>query len=90
MLIMSNKVNNFQEEFSIHDIEVARDVKATHDCGMSRIALKAPEQIYCCYKRLMQEPDCACIVELNDVVVKPLAKTMKILIETGTRYGENL
>ena len=40
----------------------------------SRIALKAPEQIFCCHKRLMQEPDCACIVELNDVVVKPLAK----------------
>ena len=55
---MSNKVNNFQEEFSIHDIEVARDVSATHNCGMSRIALKAPEQIYRTYKRLMNEPDC--------------------------------
>lgn len=56
---MSTKVNNFQEEFTIHDIKVARDVKATYNCGMSRIALKAPNQIYRIHKRLMQEPDCA-------------------------------
>lgn len=55
---MNNKVNNFQEEFSIHDIEVARDVRATHNCGMSRIALKAPDQIYRVHKSLMKEPDC--------------------------------
>ncbi len=39
------KVNNFQEEFSLQDIEVARDVSATYDCGLSRIALKSPEQV---------------------------------------------
>ena len=39
------KVNNFQDEFSIQDIEVAQEVRATHNCGMSRIALKAPDQI---------------------------------------------
>ena len=55
---MSTKVNNFQEEFSIHDIEVARDVKATHDCGMSRIVLKAPDQIFRRCQQLMEEPDC--------------------------------
>lgn len=52
---MSSKVNNFQEEFSIHDIEVARDVRSTHDCGMSRIALKAPDQIYRICKNLMKD-----------------------------------
>lgn len=53
------KVKNFQEEFSINDIEIARDVRATHDCGMSRIALKAPNQIYSIYKSLMKEPKSA-------------------------------
>lgn len=48
------KVNNFQDEFSIQDIEVARDVRATHDCGMSRIALKAPDQIYTLHRKLMK------------------------------------
>ena len=51
------KVNNFQDEFSINDIEIARDVIATHDCGMSRIVLKAPEQIYRVCRSLMKEPD---------------------------------
>lgn len=64
-----NKVNNFQEEFSIHDIEVARDVKATHDCGMSRIALKAPDQIYRIHKWLMKEPKGAS-VSLNATTLK--------------------
>ncbi len=50
------KVNNFQEEFSLHDIEIARDVTATHDCGISRIALKAPDQIYRINRSLMKEP----------------------------------
>ena len=54
---MDKKVNNFQEEFSIEDIEIARDVTATYDCGMSRIALKAPEQIYRVYRNIMKEPD---------------------------------
>ena len=49
------KVNNFQDEFSIHDIEVARDVKATYNCGISRIALKAPDQIYIIHRGLMKE-----------------------------------
>lgn len=53
------KVNNFQDEFTIQDIEIARDVVATHDCGMSRIALKAPDQIYKIHRQLMKEPDCA-------------------------------
>ena len=63
---MSTKVNNFQEEFTIHDIKVARDVKATYNCGMSRIALKAPNQIYRIHKRLMQEPDSASLFYLYD------------------------
>ena len=43
------------DEFSIQDIEIARDVRATYDCGMSRIALKAPDQIYTIYRGLMKE-----------------------------------
>ena len=50
------KVNNFQEEFSLHDIEIAKAVSATHDCGMSRIALKAPDQVYRVHRSLMKEP----------------------------------
>lgn len=53
------KVNNFQDEFSIQDIEVAQEVRATHNCGMSRIALKAPDQIYRICRRMMKEPDSA-------------------------------
>lgn len=53
------KVNNFQEEFSVQDIEIVRDITATHDCGMSRIALKAPEQIYRIHRSLMKGPDSA-------------------------------
>lgn len=45
-----NKVNkkypNFQDVFSLEDIEVARNVIETRNCGMSRIALNAPSQIY--------------------------------------------
>lgn len=51
------KVNNFQDEFSIQDIEIARDVRATYDCGMSRIALKAPDQIYRNSRELMKNHD---------------------------------
>lgn len=51
------KVNNFQDEFSIKDIEIARDVRATYDCGMSRIALKADEQIYKIRRGLMNGSD---------------------------------
>ncbi len=53
------KVNNFQDEFTIQDIEVAREIRATHDCGMSRIALRAPDQIYRIHRQLMKKPDCA-------------------------------
>ncbi len=38
-------VKNFQEEFSIRDIEVAGETIAAHNCGMSRIALNAPDHI---------------------------------------------
>ncbi len=38
------KVKNFQEEFSFDDILIAQEVAATHDCGLSRIALRAPNQ----------------------------------------------
>ena len=40
-----SKVNNFQDEFTFDDILIAEDVMVTHDCGMSRIALCAPDQI---------------------------------------------
>ncbi len=50
------KVNNFQDEFSIQDIEIARDVRATYDCGMSRIALKAPDQVYRLVNRMFSKP----------------------------------
>ena len=53
------KVNNFQDEFSIHDIEIARDVRATYDCGMSRIALRAPDQIFRVHRNFMKIPDSA-------------------------------
>ena len=58
------KVNNFQEEFSIDDIEIARDVMATHNCGMSRIALKAPTQIFRIHRPLMKDPKSAsCMIK---------------------------
>ncbi len=40
-----SKVNNFQDEFTVDDILIVEDVTSTHDCGMSRIALCAPDQI---------------------------------------------
>lgn len=40
-----SKVNNFQEEFSLDDILIATEAAYTYDCGMSRIALRAPDQI---------------------------------------------
>ena len=49
------KVNNFQEEFSLQDMEIARDISATYDCGMSRIALKAPNQVYRVHRDLTEE-----------------------------------
>lgn len=57
---MKNKrIPNFQDEFSIEDIEVARDITATHDCGMSRIALRASDQIYKIHRSIMKEPGSA-------------------------------
>ena len=37
------KVNNIEDEFTREDIEIARAVKSTYNCGMSRIALRNPE-----------------------------------------------
>lgn len=54
-----SKVKNFQEEFSLQDIKIAKDVTATYNCGMSRIALKAPDQIYRDTCSLMKEPKSA-------------------------------
>lgn len=54
---MNKKYPNFQEEFSIEDIEVAREVTATYDCGMSRIALKASDQIYKIHRSLMKDSE---------------------------------
>ena len=54
-----SRVNNFQEEFSLQDIEIAKDAAATYNCGMSRIALKAPDQIYRISHSLMKEPPSA-------------------------------
>jgi hypothetical protein len=39
------KVNNVEEEFTREDIEIARAVKSTYNCGMSRIALRNPEPV---------------------------------------------
>lgn len=50
------KVKNFQEEFTLQDIEIAKEVTATYNCGMSRIALKAPDQRYRTHQCLMKEP----------------------------------
>ena len=50
------KANNFEDEFTREDIEIARDVNATYDCGMSRIVLKAPEQRYKIYSSLFKTP----------------------------------
>lgn len=52
-------VKNLQEEFTLQDIEIAREVIATYNCGMSRIALRAPSQIYKINQRLMKEPNSA-------------------------------
>lgn len=41
---MKRKLKNFQQEFTLEDIKIAKDVKSTYNCGMSRIALKAPMQ----------------------------------------------
>lgn len=56
-IMTMKKVRNFQEEFSLQDMEIAREVKETYDCGMSRIALKAPDQIERCGERIFKEPD---------------------------------
>lgn len=59
-LIEKNKRSpNFQDLFSIEDIEIARDVVSTYDCGKSRIALRAPEQTYCLVTNLFKTPESA-------------------------------
>ena len=40
------KIKNVEEIFTREDIEIAREVTSTYDCGMSRIALRAPSQRY--------------------------------------------
>ena len=57
-----SKINNFQEEFSLQDIGIAKEVTATYNCGMSRIALRAPGQIYRIRRSLMKEPKSASAV----------------------------
>ena len=49
------KVNNIQEEFSLRDMEIAREVTSTYNCGKSRIALKAPNQVYGVHRCLTKE-----------------------------------
>ena len=51
-----SKVNNFQDEFSYDDVLIAQEVVYTYDCGMSRIALRAPDQILRVGRSLMSEP----------------------------------
>lgn len=53
---MKQELKNFQQEFSLEDIEIARDVTSTYNCGMSRIALKAPLQRAMIHRCLMKEP----------------------------------
>ena len=43
------QIRNFQETFKKEDIKLAMDVTCTYNCGMSRIALCAPDQIYRLY-----------------------------------------
>ncbi len=50
------KVKNFQEEFSFDDVLIAYEAAKTYNCGMSRIALRAPDQIYKIGRSLMPEP----------------------------------
>ena len=37
---------NLQTEFSLEDIEIARNVRSTLHCGLCRIALNAPDQVF--------------------------------------------
>ena len=56
-----SKVNNFQDEFTFDDILIADDVMTTHDCGMSRIALCAPDQINPVGPKLVKEGYHGCL-----------------------------
>lgn len=40
------QIRNFQETFKKEDIKLAMDVTSTYNCGISRIALCAPNQVY--------------------------------------------
>ena len=52
-----SKLKNFQEEFSLDDIEIARDVMATFNCGRCPICIKAPSETYS-VARWMDNKDC--------------------------------
>ena len=56
-----SKVNNFQDEFTFDDILIAEDVTTTHNCGMSRIALCAPDQINPVGPKLVKEGYHGCL-----------------------------
>lgn len=56
MAIYLSKLLNFQQEFTLEDIKIARDVIRTYDCGMSRIALRAPDQRCLVGRTLMKKP----------------------------------
>ena len=67
----NKKHPNFQDIFSLEDIEIARDVMSTYDCGKSRIALCAPDQTYCINTRLFKEPESAsCLVNCTTLKLR--------------------
>lgn len=81
------KVKNFQEEFSLQDIEIAKDVTATYNCGMSRIALKAPDQIYRTQKPLMKESDSAG-AHVNQITLK-MSYAIQVWCNAALRSADN-
>ena len=56
------KIMNVEDIFTREDIEIARKVTCTYDCGMSRIALKAPDQRYLLHTSPFKEPQCSSTV----------------------------
>lgn len=68
---MNKKHPNFQDLFSLEDIKIARDVTSTYDCGISRIALRAPEQTYGLNTWLFKEPESAsCLIDYTTLRLK--------------------
>lgn len=53
------KIKNVEEIFTREDIEIAREVTSTYDCGMSRIALRAPSQRYLLHTSPFKKPECS-------------------------------